>query len=277
VGTTGTGKTELAKALAEFLFDDERRLIRIDMSEFMEKHAVSRLIGAPPGYIGHGEEGELTGAVRTHPYSVVLFDEIEKAHPEVLDLFLQIFDEGRLTDTRGRHVSFSETAIIMTSNLGSASEDESLPVGFASVASHDTAYQGEIYRQRIADALERSLRPELRNRIQQVVFFYPLGADAVRGIVDKILASVQERLQPRGIKLELAGDAYELLMREGFKPRYGAREMERTVDRLLVQPLAKALLQQRFSDGGRIRVRAQGGQLAFESRSSGAVPPGQVR
>jgi ATP-dependent Clp protease ATP-binding subunit ClpC len=266
VGATGTGKTELAKALAEFLFDNERRLIRIDMSEYMERHAVSRLIGAPPGYLGHDEEGQLTGPVRTHPYSVVLFDEIEKAHPEVLDIFLQIFDDGRLTDSHGRHVSFAETVIVLTSNLGSAGEPSAHPLGFlpdhAAGKELDAATQA--YRQGIMTAIRSELRPELINRIQHIVYFYPLGEAVVRQIIDKFLGKLRARLEDREIDLALTDAAYALLMQEGFDPRYGAREMERAVDRLLVQPLGKALLEGRFPPGAELKVDAQDRQLVLE-------------
>jgi ATP-dependent Clp protease ATP-binding subunit ClpC len=267
-GSTGTGKTELAKALAEFLFDDERRLIRVDMSEYMEKHAVSRLIGAPPGYIGHDDEGQLSGPVRTSPFSVVLFDEVEKAHPDVLDLFLQIFDEGRLTDARGRRVSFSETVIILTSNLGARAEAPAPPIGFSlpetRVAAPAAEPARDAYCQRIMDAVGQTLRPELLNRIQRVVFFYPLDEDAIRRIIDKVLARLRTQLRERDVDVKLTDGAYAVLMREGFDPRFGAREMERAIDRLLVQPLAKALLAGRLAEGTTVRVDAEDGHLLLE-------------
>jgi ATP-dependent Clp protease ATP-binding subunit ClpC len=265
VGTTGTGKTELAKALAEFLFDDENRLIRIDMSEYMEKHSVSRLIGAPPGYIGHEEEGQLTGPVRTNPYSVVLFDDVEKAHADVFDIFLQIFDDGRLTDAHGRRVSFSETVIILTSNLGAA-EGSVRPIGLrpARAAEEEAKGDQETYRQRITTAVRGALRPELLNRIQQIVFFYPLGEASLRQIIDKFLGALRQRLSGRRVDVELTEAAYDLLMQEGFHPRFGAREIERTIDRLVVQPLGKALLEGRFAEGTMVRVDAGDGELVLE-------------
>ena len=273
VGTTGTGKTELAKALAEFLFDDERRLIRVDMSEYMEKHAVSRLIGAPPGYIGHEEEGQLTGPVRTNPFSVILFDEVEKAHPEIFDIFLQIFDDGRLTDARGRRVSFSETVIILTSNLGTRAEGPARPIGLelGGAAAQDAKAEWETYRRRIMDSVRGSLRPELLNRIGNVVFFYPLGEESVRRIIDKILGGLRSRLRDRGVDVELTDAAYALLMKEGFDPNFGAREMERTVERLLVEPLGKALLEGRFAQGATVHVDATDGALLFDE------DPGRTR
>ena len=266
VGATGTGKTELAKALAEFLFDDERRLISINLSEYTEKHTVARLIGAPPGYVGYEEEGQLTGPVRTYPYSVVLFDELEKAHPEVLDILLQVLDEGRLTDSKGRRASFTETVIILTSNLGSGAEVAARPIGLELSGAADKSAAGarEAYQRRIMDALQRSLRPELLNRIERIVFFYPLGEAAVRRIIDKILVDVGGLLRERRIQVELTDAAYALLMKEGFSPRFGAREMERAVKHLLVEPLGKALLEGRVSDGATVRVDACDDRLQLE-------------
>jgi ATP-dependent Clp protease ATP-binding subunit ClpC len=313
LGPTGTGKTELAKALAEFLFGDERRLIRIDMSEYSEKHSVAKLIGSPPGYVGHEEGGQLTDKVRTNPYSVVLFDEIEKAHPEVFDLFLQVFDDGQLTDARGRRASFAEAVVILTSNLGSppakagaghpmgvAVEGSGLheetvmddrgigvsPFGHGAVtvpyppaatqprlADETSPALGEAYEQRFREAVARALRPELLNRIQHMVFFYPLDEAAVRRIIDKILDGVRGRLRERDITLELAESAYGLLMKKGFDPDFGAREMERAVERLLVQPLGRALLEGRFLGGATVRVHARGEALALED----ARPPNPHR
>lgn len=266
VGATGTGKTELAKALAEFLFDDERQLIRIDMSEYKDKHNLSRLIGAPPGYIGYDEEGQLTGPVRTHPFSVVLFDEVEKAHPEVLDIFLQIFDDGVLTDSHGRHVSFADTVIILTSNLGSQAEAPRQPLGFIPKGREEEATDAatQAYRQQIMAALHSSFRPELFNRIQQIVFFYPLGEAAIRQIIDKFLGNLRKRLSERNMDLSLTDAAYALLMQEGFDPRYGAREMERVVEQRIVQPLANALLEGRFSQGADIFVDTRDRKLVFD-------------
>ncbi len=270
VGASGTGKTELAKTLASFLFDDEKRLIRIDMSEYKERYSISRLIGAPPGYVGYDEEGQLTGPVRTHPYSVVLFDEVEKAHPEVLDLLLQVFDDGHLTDAHGRRVSFSETTIILTSNLGSAAREEApkaRPLGFglgAEKTAAPTPDEQETYRRGIMQAVERALRPELLNRIRNVVFFYPLSEEAIRQIIDKILWGLRQRLSHRLISLEMHPEAYDLLMEEGFDPRYGAREMERAIERLIVQPLSKDLLSGRFEDRFSIMVRVKNGQIELD-------------
>lgn len=264
VGQTGTGKTQLAQALAEFLFDDPQKLIRVDMSEYMEPNAVSRLIGAPPGYIGYEGEGQLTGAVRTHPYSVVLFDEIEKAHPQVLDLFLQILDEGRLTDSHGNQVSFRETIIVMTSNLGaSAGSEASLGFGLESLRSPEAERQD--YCNSISKTLRQSLRPELLNRIGQIVYFYPLSPAVIRQIVEKTLNGVRQRLRVQHLRLKLTEGAYELLMERGYNPELGAREMERTIEQLLVRPLGRAILQGQFSPNSLVCADARDGQLHFES------------
>jgi ATP-dependent Clp protease ATP-binding subunit ClpC len=268
LGSTGTGKTELAKALAEFLFDDERRLIRFDMSEYMEEHSVARLIGAPPGYIGHDQEGQLTGALRSNPYSVVLFDEIEKAHPRVLDLFLQIFDDGRLTDAQGRRASFRDCVIILTSNLGSGTSidaAEKRPFGFAAQQAYEIAppvHRPE-YRQGLLAAVQREFRPELVNRISQIVVFQPLTADSVRRIIDKILTGLRQRLTERGISLGISPAVYDWLMLKGYSPAYGAREMERVIEINVVQPLGQALLGGRFQAGSEVHVAVSAGELTF--------------
>ena len=266
VGSTGTGKTELAKALAEFLFDDEDRLIRIDMSEYMDEYTISRLIGASPGYIGYDEEGQLTGPVRTHPYSVVLFDEIEKAHPDVLNIMLQIFDDGRLTDSHGRRASFSETVIVMTSNLGVGNKPPPVVFSPLSINSNQPDYAGsqfdrESYKKQIMDAVRTSLRPELVNRISNIVFFYPLNREDIRKLIDKIISLSQKQLEERQITIEVNDAVYDVLMREGYSEAYGAREMERAIQRLIVQPLGKAILSGQVSSGKAVIFGVKDGEI----------------
>ncbi len=264
LGPTGVGKTETARAVAEFLFDDPRAMIRIDMSEYQEKHTVSRLIGAPPGYVGYEEAGQLTEAVRRRPYSVILFDEVEKAHPEVLNVLLQLLDDGRLTDGQGRTVDFRNTIVIMTSNLGSQYITErGLP-------------WPEIQR-RVLEVMRQSFRPELLNRIDEVVIFRPLGTEQITQIVDIQLRDLRERLRDRKITLRLTTAAKERLAAEGFDPVYGARPLRRAIQQQIVQPLALQLLQGTFHDGDDILVDVEGGAFVFgrqEAETPTAAPVG---
>jgi ATP-dependent Clp protease ATP-binding subunit ClpB len=246
LGPTGVGKTELARALAEFLFDDEKLMIRIDMSEYMEKHSVSRLIGAPPGYVGYEEGGQLTEQVRRHPYSVVLFDEIEKAHPDVFNVLLQILEDGRLTDGKGRTVDFRNTVLVMTSNVGSTAIFEL------------AGKEPERARKEAMEALRASFRPEFINRIDEIVIFNPLGKEQLARIVVLLLKDVEKLLSDRQITLELAPAATELLLSEGYDPAYGARPLRRTIQRRIQDPLALEILNGTILPGDHIRVDRDG-------------------
>jgi ATP-dependent Clp protease ATP-binding subunit ClpB len=249
LGPTGVGKTELARALAEFLFDDERAMIRIDMSEYMEKHTVSRLVGAPPGYVGYDEGGQLTEAVRRRPYSVVLFDEVEKAHTDVFNVLLQLLDDGRLTDGHGRTVDFRNTVVIMTSNMGSQLFREYERI--------------EKLRPLLMQELRNTLRPEFLNRIDEVVIFQPLGREELTRIVDIQLAHLRRRLESRRIHLEVTDAAKALLGREGYDPTFGARPLKRTIQRLVQDPLALKLLEREFVEGDAVAIDVDGDQLVF--------------
>jgi ATP-dependent Clp protease ATP-binding subunit ClpB len=233
LGPTGVGKTELARALAEFMFDDERALVRLDMSEYMEKHTVSRLVGAPPGYVGYDEGGQLTEAVRRRPYSVILLDEIEKAHPDVFNVLLQILDDGRLTDGQGRTVDFRNSVLIMTSNV------------------------------RSAEAMRDVFRPEFLNRIDEIVEFHPLSKEQIGEIVELQLRRLEARLADRGLRLELTDAARAALAEAGWDPTYGARPLKRAIQRLLENPLALRLLEGEFAEGDTVRVDAGDGGLTF--------------
>ena len=266
LGPTGVGKTELARALAEFLFDDEKSMIRVDMSEYMEKHSVSRMIGAPPGYVGYDEGGQLSEHVRRKPYSVVLFDEIEKAHPDVFNTLLQILDDGRLTDGQGRTVNFKNTVIIMTSNVGSSIIHETGPIGF----SGNSKSQAEPTR-RLMEALRQTFRPEFLNRVDEVIVFNPLTRENLTLIVDIQLSRVERMLADRGLRLELTPAAKETLISDGYDPNFGARPMRRSIQRLIQDPLALQLLEGVYQKGDTIEVDADGGdnkKLRFTKRST---------
>jgi ATP-dependent Clp protease ATP-binding subunit ClpC len=260
LGPTGVGKTELARALAEFLFDDEDALIRIDMSEYMERFAASRLTGAPPGYVGYEEGGQLTEKVRRRPYSVVLFDEIEKAHPDTFNLLLQVLDDGWLTDSLGRKVDFKNTVLIMTSNLGTRLVDHGASLGFQKMSEKD-AYgkmKGDILSE-----LKRAFNPEFLNRIDEIVVFHSLDKKHLVKIVDMLIAEVNERLSLRGVQLEVSQEVKDWLIKEGFQPAYGARPMRRAVQRNIEDPLSEELIKGRFKDVKKIKVVLKGNAPAF--------------
>ena len=260
IGPTGVGKTELAKALAEFLFGNERRLVRFDMSEYMERQAVAKLIGAPPGYVGYDEGGLLIEAVRSHAYSVLLFDEIEKAHPSIWDLFLQIFDDGRLADSLGRTADFRNTIIILTANICSSEDENKKPRYGFRVNSKDQNEQAEnkpaawSSQEELRQLLLKHFRPEFINRIGRVVQFQALGPNEIRSIIDKLIEKVRRRLTDKSLELELAPESYDSLAEAGYKPDWGARELERIIEHQIVEPLAHGLLEGRFKPGETIYV-----------------------
>jgi ATP-dependent Clp protease ATP-binding subunit ClpB len=260
LGPTGVGKTELGRALAEFLFDDEHAMIRIDMSEYQEKHTVSRLIGAPPGYVGYDDAGQLTEAVRRRPYAVVLFDEIEKAHPEVLNVMLQLLDDGRLTDSKGRTVDFKNAIVIMTSNLGShfiAQQDPS---------ERDDGDLTEDVRSQVTDALREHFRPEFLNRIDEIIFFHALARSHLSAIIDIQLQQLSRRLEDRKVRLELTEAAKTFIVDEGFDSAYGARPLKRVIQRRVLDPLAMRILQGEFVEGDNIAVDSDGLGVTFSKQ-----------
>ncbi|MBW8747400.1 MAG: ATP-dependent chaperone ClpB [Acidobacteria bacterium] len=263
LGPTGVGKTETARALAEFLFDDEQAMVRIDMSEYMEKHAVARLIGAPPGYVGFDEGGQLTEAIRRRPYAVVLFDEVEKAHPDVFNVLLQVLDDGRLTDSKGRTVDFKNTVLIMTSNIGASA----LATAWA-----DSEDGFEDAKSRVIDSLKQHFRPEFLNRVDDIVVFHPLGEEQLTHIVDLRLADLQKLLDARKIHLELTPEAHKKLFAAGYDRAYGARPLKRAIQRLVQDPLAIKILDGEVRHGDKVRVDAGKDALTFEVVESEAVP-----
>ncbi|MDY4030370.1 MAG: AAA family ATPase, partial [Alloprevotella sp.] len=264
LGTTGVGKTELAKALAEYLFNDENMMTRIDMSEYQEKFSVSRLVGAPPGYVGYDEGGQLTEAVRRKPYSVVLFDEIEKAHPDVFNILLQVLDDGRLTDNKGRTVNFKNTIIIMTSNMGSA---------YIQQRFDEMKGKGEAERERIMDQtkagvldmLKKTVRPEFLNRIDDIIMFSPLNEADIRTIVRLQVEAIVRRLTAQDVTLSVDDTAVSLIARAGFDPEFGARPVKRALQRLLLNDLSRALLSGSVDKTKPIHVKADGEQLTFSN------------
>jgi len=261
MGPTGVGKTELARALAEFLFDHEKAMIRIDMSEYMEKHAVARLIGAPPGYVGYDEGGQLTEAIRRRPYAVVLFDEIEKAHPDVFNILLQVLDDGRLTDGKGRTVDFRNTVLIMTSNVASDLVQE--------MARGEG--DEELLKSRLMEALRRTFRPEFLNRIDEIVTFSTLSKEDIQKIVDIQLADLKKRLAERKLTIELTPKARAILAERGYDPVFGARPLKRTIQRMIENPLAVEVLAGRFAEGDRIIVDTDGEVFRFRKEVAAAV------
>jgi ATP-dependent Clp protease ATP-binding subunit ClpC len=269
LGPSGVGKTETAKALAEFLFGDEAALVQLDMSEYMEKHTVSRLVGSPPGYVGYEEGGQLTEAVHRKPFSVVLFDEIEKAHPDVFNALLQILEDGRLTDAQGRTVDFKNTVIIMTSNLGTA-DLRKTSVGFAKT---NEAHTHEKMRLKVNEALKQHFRPEFLNRIDDVIVFHELSKDEITEIVDLYLRRVREQLQAQGLGLELTRAAKYLVVERGYDPEMGARPLRRALQRMVEDPLSERILSKEYRAGDTIIVDAENGEVTFRALEHFEPPP----
>jgi ATP-dependent Clp protease ATP-binding subunit ClpB len=278
LGPTGVGKTELTKALAEFMFDDEKALIRVDMSEFMEKHSVSKLIGAPPGYVGYDEGSTFTETVRHRPYSVILFDEIEKAHPEVFNILLQVLDNGRLTDTKGRVVNFKNTVIILTSNVGAEFIDKMQSIGFSKGGEKED-YQN--IKEKVLDSLKDHFRPEFLNRLDDIIVFDVLGRDTIRKIVRIQIESIKERLAEKEIELVVSDSVLDLLAEEGYNPQYGARPLKRLIQTKILNPVATMMIGNKILSGGTVMVDRKGSELAFEvvkgKRSGVASPLGPKR
>ncbi len=267
LGPTGVGKTELTKALTEFMFDDEKALIRVDMSEYMEKHSISKLIGSPPGYVGHEESGQFTEAVRHRPYSVILFDEIEKAHPEVFNILLQVLDDGRLTDAKGRVVNFKNAVIIMTSNIGSQHIQKMQSIGFAAESSN--AYQ--VTKDKVMDSLKEFFRPEFLNRLDDIIIFDVLDQSVIRDIVTLNIQRVESRLAEKDIKIQLSDKAYEYLSEKGYDPQFGARPLKRLIETKILNAIAGMMVRQELKKNSLVYVDVKDGELFLVTKSRPAV------
>ena len=264
LGPTGVGKTELAKALAEFLFNDENAMIRVDMSEYMEAHSVAKMIGSPPGYIGHEEGGQLTEKVRRRPYSLILFDEIEKAHPEVFNILLQILDDGRLTDGKGRMVNFKNTVIVMTSNVGSDIIYKMQEIGFKEEKRKEFILKEDEMKERVLGSLREKFKPEFLNRVDEIIIFHPLAAEQIKKIVDLQLELVSKRLKEKNIRIQITPAAREFLAREGFDPVYGARPLKRAIQNLVLDELALKIVEGKIKDGSKVKIDVVGGKISIK-------------
>jgi ATP-dependent Clp protease ATP-binding subunit ClpC len=267
LGPTGVGKTELSRALAEFLFNGESALVRIDMSEYMEKHSVSKIIGSPPGYVGHEEGGAITELVRHRPYSVILFDEIEKAHPEVFNILLQVLDSGHLTDAKGRKVNFKNTVIIMTSNIGAEYIDRMSKFGFAAVSSEAMQY-GQA-KEKVLESLKNFFRPEFLNRLDEIIIFDILSPETIRNIVGMQVKMVQTRLLGKEIKLSVTEDVLDYIAKEGYDPKFGARPLKRVIQSKILTPVASMMINEGMLRGGNVSVSMKKGELSFDVKKKG--------
>jgi ATP-dependent Clp protease ATP-binding subunit ClpC len=268
LGPSGVGKTELARTLAEFLFSDEQAMIQVDMSEYMEKHSVSRLVGSPPGYVGYDEGGQLTEAVRRKPYSVLLLDEIEKAHPDVFNILLQILEEGKLTDAQGRKVDFRNTIVIMTSNLGAGQISKNVSLGFS--IGDETGLTYDEMKDRVMSELKKVFRPELLNRIDEIIVFHKLEKAEILEVVDLMMKRVREEMAKHGAVIELTDDARELLVEQGYDPAMGARPLRRAIQRLIEDPLADFILGRELTPASTILIDRRENPVGDE-------PPVEIR
>jgi ATP-dependent Clp protease ATP-binding subunit ClpB len=271
LGPTGVGKTELSKALAQFMFDDPDALLRIDMSEFMEKHSVSKIIGSPPGYVGHEEGGSITEKVRHRPYAVILLDEIEKAHPEVFNVLLQVLDSGHLTDAKGRKVNFKNTIIIMTSNIGAEHIDRMSNFGF-SRDKGDVAQYSQA-KDKVMDSLKNYFRPEFLNRLDEIIIFDILSPETIRNIVEMQVEEVKKRLANKDIVLSVTTDVFEYLAKEGYDPKFGARPLKRVIQSKILTPVASMMVGEGMLRGGTVKVSMKKGVLAFDVSKRGQKSP----
>ena len=268
LGPTGVGKTELSRALAEFMFDDPDALLRIDMSEYMEKHSVSKIIGSPPGYVGHEEGGSITERVRHRPYAVILLDEVEKAHPEVFNVLLQVLDSGHLTDAKGRKVNFKNTIIIMTSNIGAEHISRMSNFGFSH--SHDEQTQYVQAKDKVMESLKNYFRPEFLNRLDEIIVFDILGPETIRKIVDIQVNEVAKRLANKEIELTVDEEVLEFLAKEGYDPKFGARPLKRVIQSKILTPVANMMVGEGMLQGGTVKVTMKNGVLAFDIKKKGS-------
>jgi ATP-dependent Clp protease ATP-binding subunit ClpC len=275
LGPTGVGKTELSKALAEFMFDDSDSLIRIDMSEFMERHSVSKIIGSPPGYVGHEEGGSITERVRHRPYAVVLLDEVEKAHPEVFNILLQVLDSGHLTDAKGRKINFKNTIIIMTSNIGAEHIDKMSNFGFQ--RSHDADSQYGHAKDKVMESLKSFFRPEFLNRLDEIIVFDILSPEVISEIVKMQVEEVSKRLRGKDITLTVDNEVLEYLAKEGYDPKFGARPLRRVIQSKILTPVANMMVGQGMLKGGSVTVTMKNGELKFDVKKKSRRTPSPVK